>query len=447
MSKKVVILGAGESGIGAATLASSENYEVFVSDSGGIGDGQISILRQLDVEFEEKQHTLSKILSADIVVKSPGIPDTSPVVKECIKSGIPVISEIEFGYQHLPKGSKVIAITGTNGKTTTTLLTHHILSEAGIDPILAGNVGFSFAKKVAEGKPGIYVVEVSSFQLDGISTFRPDIAVLLNITPDHLDRYEHDFSQYVSSKFRLIENLTPSQSFLYNADDTVIMDEIDKHDLKPEPFPISLYKSDGMAAFLQDTELQFRVESSIAITKKEIGLIGNHNMMNAMSASIIAMKLGVSLNQIKAAFKSFKNADHRMQLVGEINEVLFINDSKATNVDAVYYALEGLDNPIIWVAGGIDKGNDYQQLVGDVKEKVKRIICIGKDDHNIRTYFGEMVKVEEAESMQQVVDLAMKWASPGDVVLLSPACASFDRFKNYQDRGEKFEQAVKDWKS
>ncbi len=448
MSKKVVILGAGESGLGAAKLAVTNKYDAFLSDNGSISDEQKGEFAALGIPFEENKHTESRILNSDIVVKSPGIPDDVPIVLKLKSKKIPVISEIEFAYQHLPKGAKVIAITGTNGKTTTTLLAHHLLSEAGYKAALTGNVGFSLAGKVAEGGYDYYVVEVSSFQLDGIIRFRPDVAVLLNITPDHLDRYNNDFEKYVNSKFRITENMSGSEIFIYTQDSESIVKEMADRKIPATLFAISAMDKNIEGAFIDGQHLVFNstfagIEFDERIPVAEINLIGRHNMLNTMAAVLSAMSVGVETKEILNGLNSFKNAPHRLELIAEVNGVKYINDSKATNVDAVYYALEGIDAPIIWVAGGVDKGNEYAQISELVRSKVKGLICIGKKDKLLRDSFQEELSLfAEATTMTSVVDIAKTWAKPGDVVLLSPACASFDRFKNYMDRGDQFRDAV-----
>lgn len=448
MSERIVILGGGESGVGAAWLAHAQGLEVFLSDAGSINQERKDGLNAKGIAFEEGGHTESKILNADWIVKSPGIPDSAPLIQKLNEQGTPVISEIEFGYKYLPENAKVVAITGTNGKTTTTLLTHHLLKTAGLDVALGGNVGTSLAGLVALGSNDYYVIEVSSFQLDGIRKFRPDVAVLLNITPDHLDRYEYDFSKYINSKFKLIENLTQEECFIYCHDSEPVTAELGRRKVEACVFAISASRNEKLEAYLEDTHLifnyQFKEQSGkYKIPLSEISLIGKHNMINTMAAVLSALTLGVSMPHILTGLKTFKNAPHRLELVGEINGVGFINDSKATNVDAVYYALDGVRADIIWVVGGVDKGNDYSQVMDLVKEKVKAIVCLGKDNKEIKAAFGHLkISIIETTDVNATVQEAYALADKKDAVLLSPACASFDLFRNYEDRGDQFRAAV-----
>lgn len=448
MSKRIVILGSGESGMGAAKLAVSKGDTVFLSDFGKIASNHKKLLKEWGVDYEEEKHTLEKITNADFVVKSPGIPDNVAVVQKTRESGIPVISEIEYAFQYVPKGAKIIAITGTNGKTTTTLLTYHLLKYAGLNVALAGNVGYSLAKRIAEEHYDYFVVEVSSFQLDGIIKFRPDIAVLLNITPDHLDRYDNDFQKYVASKFRITENLTKDECFVYCSDSIPVTEELSRRKVEACLFAISATKQVTEGAFVDDEHLIFNFKfkentKRHKIPLADIRLIGRHNMINSMTAVLAALTLDISIEKIIKGLKTFKNAPHRLEYVAEINNVRYINDSKATNVDSVYYALEGINAPIIWIAGGIDKGNDYSQIERLVKSKVKGIICLGVKNEPIKSFFENTIDlIEESTSLHEVMEIAKKWAKPGDYVLLSPACASFDLFKNYEDRGDQFKEAV-----
>ncbi len=452
MNSRIVILGGGESGVGAAILALKKGYEVFVSDAGTIPNEKRRMLKTSNIDFEEEGHTESKILNAEIVVKSPGIPDSAPLVKKLIAQKTPVISEIEFAYRFIDK-AKMIAITGTNGKTTTSLLTYHLLKTAGYHVALGGNIGRSLAALVAEADYHYYVVEVSSFQLDGIVNFRPDVAVLLNITPDHLDRYEYDFGKYVSSKFRIVENLTSEEAFVYCTDANLIEEEISKRKVEACMFAMSTSANKRLSAYLENDHLIFNYQykerdENHKIPVSEISLIGKHNMVNSMAAVLSSLCMGVSIEKILSGLKSFKNAPHRLEFVDEIDGVAYINDSKATNVDSVYYALDGVKKDIIWIAGGIDKGNEYDQIKQLVKEKVKAIVCLGKDNRALLEYFeGKVKKIVEVNSATQAVEQAHNLASKGDAVLLSPACASFDLFKNYEDRGEKFKEAVHQLKS
>ena len=448
MKQRVVILGGGESGIGAALLATKKGYDVFISDSGIISKDRKRILKKNRISFEEARHTEVKIFNADLVVKSPGIPDANLLVLKIVGEGISVISEIEFGFQFLPKDSKVIAITGTNGKTTTTLLTHHLLEGAGLNVGLGGNVGTSFAGLVAEGGYDYYVLEVSSFQLDGVQRFKPNVAILLNITPDHLDRYEYNFEKYVTSKFRIIENLTQEECFIYCKDSAPITEELCERKVDACMMAMSSSKNEDLQAYLEDDHLIFNYQykenqHKYKIPVSEISLIGKHNMVNTMAAVLSVLNIDVSMKDILVGLKNFKNAPHRLELVTEIDSVVFINDSKATNVDAAYYALDSVKSGIVWIAGGVDKGNDYSQLVELAKEKVKAIICLGKDNEPIRKYFENLnIPFFETQNVNIAIERGLELASKNDAVLLSPACASFDLFKNYEQRGNRFKEAV-----
>jgi len=451
MSKSIAILGAGESGIGAAILGLKHGYRVFLSDAGAISADRKLVLQSYGIAFEEGGHSEDIILASDEVIKSPGIPDKVPMIQALVAKGIPVISEIEFAYRYIAQTAKVIAITGTNGKTTTTLLTYHILKSAGLKVALGGNVGVSLAKLVAEGDYDYFVVEVSSFQLDGIVKFKPNVAVLLNITPDHLDRYDYDFQKYVASKFRITENLSHEESFIYCADSEPVTEEVAKRKIEACLFAISATKSPKWEAYMDDEHLIFNYrfkekDKKHTIPVSEISLIGKHNMINSMSAVLSALTMEVSIEQILKGLKTFVNAPHRLEFCGEIDGVRFINDSKATNVDAVYYALEGIRQPIVWIAGGVDKGNEYDQIAALVADKVKGLICLGVDNSKLTGLFGSTVETRETRSVEEAVNLGYEMAASGDVVLLSPACASFDLFKNYEDRGDQFRVAVKNLK-
>lgn len=442
MNKRIVILGGGESGVGAALLARAQGLDVFLSDSSPLTEDRRIVLIQHDIDFEEGQHTESKIFNATTVVKSPGIPDKAPLIKQLHERNIPVISEIEFGYQYLPEGAKVIAITGTNGKTTTTLLTYHLLKEAGVNVALGGNVGTSLAGLIANGKHDHYVIEVSSFQLDGIETFKPDVAVLLNITPDHLDRYGYEMSNYVASKFLITKNLSEQNLFIYSSDSAPINEVLNSSQFSFDKFAVSVEgDADG---HMSGNDLSIKVggtEHKFSI--KDLPLIGKHNMTNIMAAVAAAMRVGISIDQIREGLKTFVNAPHRLEPVGELDGVKYINDSKATNVDAVYYALEGVKADIQWIVGGVDKGNEYGQVMDLVKQKVKGIICMGTDNTPIISAFlSTGIPLAETKSVTEAITKAHDWAVPGQVVLLSPACASFDLFKNYEDRGNQFRAAV-----
>lgn len=447
MNKLIVILGGGESGVGAAALAKQQGYEVFLSDGGSIAPDRRAALEKLEVRFEEGVHSWAKMKRAELVVKSPGIPDSAGIVQKMGKKSIPVISEIEFAYKFIGD-AKIIAITGTNGKTTTSLLTDHLLKAAGYKVALGGNVGTSLAGLVAEGGYDFYVVEVSSFQLDGIVDFKPDIAVLLNITPDHLDRYDYKFSNYVSSKFRILENLTQEEAFIYSSDSQPITEELSLRKAETCVFAMSTTKNEKLGAYLEDDHLIFNYEFKDKGQKEhvpiaEISLIGKHNMVNSMAAVLSAIHLGAPIEKILKGLKTFKNAPHRLEFVVEIDGVAFINDSKATNVDSVYYALDGIKKNIIWIAGGIDKGNEYDQLEELVRSKVKALVCLGENNEGLVNYFEDKVdNLLETNKIEEAIEKAHELSQTGDVVLLSPACSSFDLFDNYEDRGEKFKEAV-----
>jgi UDP-N-acetylmuramoylalanine--D-glutamate ligase len=442
MSERVVILGSGESGTGAAILAKAKALPVFVSDQGVIKDQFRKELIDNAIEFEEGQHTIDKILSASLVIKSPGIPDKAEVIKKVKAAGIEIIDEIEFAFRYL-KG-KVIAITGTNGKTTTTLLTYHLLKSAGVNVALAGNVGESLARKVATSHHDWYVIEISSFQLDGTKTFRPDIGILLNITPDHLDRYEYQMQNYINSKFRLVQSMNSSGYFIYYSDDVVIENEVTNKSILPVRVKVSLKSDPSVPVSFSGKEMTFSLNGkSFSFTQAETTLKGPHNLINTMSAVSAAVLAGVSIESIGMALKTFVNAPHRLESVATINGVEFVNDSKATNVDSVVYGLGSYKGPLVWIAGGIDKGNDYTLIEDQVKEKVRVLICLGKDNEKLRKAFdGKVNEIYETQSVRELAQLALKVSKTGDVVLLSPACASFDLFKNYEDRGTQFRNAV-----
>jgi len=440
--ERIAIIGAGESGTGAALLAKARGYDVFLSENVNIRDSFRKELLAAKVEFEEGQHTLEKILNADLVIKSPGVPDKEDIIKAIKKKGIEIIDEIEFGFRFL-KG-KVIAISGTNGKTTTTLLTYHLLKEGGLNVALAGNVGESLARKVAHSSHDWYVIEVSSYQLDGTTTFKPDIGILLNITPDHLDRYDYKLQNYVDSKFQLIERMTGKDQFIFYKEDPIQSKEIAQRDIVPTKNPISLRGDQSSIAFFDGSKMNFSVaDTTFSIKQEETTLKGPHNLINTMAAVTAARFAGVEVEKIKSGLKTFKNAPHRLESVAKIKNVEFVNDSKATNVDSVIYALGSYDGPLVWIAGGVDKGNDYDQIKEQVKEKVKALICLGKDNRKLKDYFSAIVPtIMETQSVKELVRLALDAADAGDVVLLSPACASFDLFKNYIDRGDQFRDAV-----
>jgi UDP-N-acetylmuramoylalanine--D-glutamate ligase len=446
MRERIVILGSGESGTGAALLAKAKGYDVFVSDKGEIRDKYKQELSQNLIDFEEGQHSENKILQANLIIKSPGIPDKADIIKKVKEKHIPIIDEIEFAYRYIGE-SKVIAITGTNGKTTTTLLTYHLMKNAGFDVALAGNVGFSMARQVAERRFDWYVLELSSFQIDGIETFKPEIGVLLNITPDHLDRYEYTMQNYVNSKFNLIRNMTQQETFIYYADDQVIGNEIASRPISAKKLPVSLVPGSESPVKYDGSSMSFGFDESFKINQSDTTLKGPHNLINTMAAVSSAYIAGASLKSIQEGLKTFKNAPHRLEPVGIIKGVEYVNDSKATNVDSVVYALGSYEKPLVWIAGGVDKGNDYNLIKDAVQKKVKALICLGKDNDKLKKAFGGVVPVvQETQSVKDLVRMALKLAQQGDIVLLSPACASFDLFKNYEDRGNQFRTAVQELK-
>ena len=445
MSERVVILGAGESGTGAALLAKQKNFDVFVSDQGPIKDKYKSELQNESIPFEENLHSEEKILNAAFVIKSPGIPLKAEIIKKIKAASISIIDEIEFAF--LYTDAKIIAITGTNGKTTTTLLTYHLMKEAGFKVALAGNVGFSMARQVARERYDWYVLEMSSFQLDGIKTFKPEIGILLNITPDHLDRYEYSLDNYINSKFQLIQNMGKEQYFVYYVNDPIIEREVNRRTLIPKQVPVSLLPSSKAPIHFDGEKMNFQLKENFRIAQSETTLKGPHNLINTMSAVSAVFIAGASLDAIKSGLKTFKNAPHRLESVATIKGVEFVNDSKATNVDSVVYGLGSYEKSLIWIAGGVDKGNDYNIIKDEVKKKVKVLICLGKDNAKLKKAFGDVVKeIYETQSVTDLVRQALQVSQPGDVVLLSPACASFDLFKNYEDRGDQFRKAVMDLK-
>lgn len=441
MNERVVILGAGESGTGAALLAKAKGYDVFVSDQGTIKDNYRDDLLRNKIEFEEGKHSEEKVLNASLLIKSPGIPQKAEIIKKAKAKGIEIIDEIEFGFRFIQ--GKVIAITGTNGKTTTTLLTYHLLKTAGFSVALAGNVGESLARKVAHGNHDWYVLEISSFQLDGTKTFKPAIGILLNITPDHLDRYEYKMENYVASKFRIMQNMDAKDHFIYYADDAVITSALKTQ--KPTPHLVRISLKDKNQVYYDGTVMQFGFDENFNVAQSDTTLKGPHNLINTMAAVSAAHLAGAKLKAIREGLKTFRNAPHRLEHVGTINGVDFINDSKATNVDSVVYALGSYTQPLIWIAGGIDKGNDYNLIKEEVSKKVKTLICLGTENEKLKNFFGGVVKtILETQNVSALVRMALQEAKPGDVVLLSPACASFDLFKNYEDRGDQFRKAVQE---
>jgi UDP-N-acetylmuramoylalanine--D-glutamate ligase len=436
-------LGAGESGTGTAVLAKAKGWDVFVSDMGKIADAYRQELEKIGVRWEEGKHTESEILSADEMVKSPGIPDKAPMVQAAVRKGIPVISEIEFAGRYT--NAKMVCISGTNGKTTTTLLTHHILKNAGLNVGLGGNIGKSFARQVAEEKHDIYVLEVSSFQLDGNFNFRSHISVLTNITPDHLDRYEYKLELYAASKYRLTRNQQSSDYFIYCADDTISMQYFGLKTGEATALPISVTQACNPGAYTENNTLFiYNNKQTMTINMEEISLRGIHNTYNSMAAAVVASLLDVRKETIRESLCNFQNAEHRLEYVNRVNGVEYINDSKATNVNSAWYALESMEKPVVWIAGGVDKGNNYKELKSLVKEKVKYIICLGLDNIKIHQAFHDDVDmIINTGSAKEAVHVASRLAEKGDCVLLSPACASFDLFENYEDRGRQFKEAVR----
>lgn len=439
---RLVILGAGESGVGTALLGKKEGYEVFVSDFGSISEKYQNILNEEKIEWEQQQHTESKILNANVVVKSPGIPDKAPIVKKLHEKGIKVISEIEFVYQFAKNTS--IAITGSNGKTTTTMLTYHLLKQEGLNVGLAGNIGESYAKQVAIDPEKLFVLELSSFQLDGNINYNPHIAIITNISPDHLDRYEYKYENYIASKFRITMNQTEKDYLIYDADDEAINNWLKNNQTKAQLVPFSLTKKFEEGAYLEDNNIIAMINNEkITVPVAEIAIEGKHNVKNAMAATLVAQMMRVRKQTIRESLSNFQNAEHRLEKVAKINKVQYINDSKATNVNATYFALESMNTPTVWIVGGVDKGNDYDELMTFVNEKVKAIICLGIDNTKIINAFSPIVDIiVEASSMEEAVKLASKASEEGDTVLLSPACASFDLFTSYEDRGTQFKNEV-----
>ena len=445
MSKKMVILGGGESGVGAAILAKQQGYEVFVSDGGPLKDTYRNDLQKHNIPFEEGGHTEAKVLAAGEVMKSPGIPDKTPMVKAIRNKGIPVISEIELAYRY--KGnSGIIGITGSNGKSTTTALTWHICRHGGLDCALVGNIGYSFARQVAEDPKPWYVCEISSFQLDDIHEFRPEVAILTNITEDHLDRYDYKFENYIASKFRITMNQSENDHFIYNDDDPVIKKNLALFKIHSNPLPFSMQQETNKGGFIRNGQMNINTGSEkLQMSIYDFALKGIHNQYNTMAAGIASATVGIRKEKIREAIQSFEALEHRMEYVTTVRGVEFINDSKATNVNSTWYALESMEKPTILILGGVDKGNDYSLIRDLVKEKVKAIVCMGVDNRKIHDAFQHDVPLMvNTASAEEAVKAAFHFATKGDVVLLSPACASFDLFKNYEDRGRQFKEAVRD---
>ncbi len=440
---RIVVLGGAESGVGAAALAAKHGFDVFLSDMGTIKPNYKEILSKYNVSWEEGKHTPELILSAHEVIKSPGIPDKAPMVQEIIGKGIPVISEIEFAGRYT--NAYKICITGSNGKTTTTTLIYHMLQSAGLNVGLAGNVGKSFALQVAENSFDYYVIELSSFQLDGMFTFKADIAILLNISPDHLDRYDFKMENYVRSKFRITQNLSEDECFIFCSDNDITTEHLKDIVLKAQLLPFSHEKTEGQTAYLIDSLMYVNYNNSdFNMSINELALKGRHNVYNSMAAGIAGHVLNIRKDVIRESLSNFQGVEHRLEAVLRVRGVQYINDSKATNVNSTWYALESMDAPVVWIAGGLDKGNDYSEIMDLVNEKVKAIICLGIDNAKLHAAFGKAVPTMiDARSAQEAVMLAYKLSSPGDVVLLSPACASFDLFENFEDRGRQFKDAVR----
>ena len=440
--KRLVILGGGESGVGAALLGKVKKYNVFLSDSGKIANKYKDVLIHNEIEWEEGGHTESEILTADLVIKSPGIPDHVSIVQKLQSATIPVVSEIEFAA--LFTTANIIGITGSNGKTTTTMMVYHILRQSGFDVAMGGNIGESFAEQVLTNTAH-YVLELSSFQLDGIQDFRPHIAVITNITPDHLDRYDYKFESYISSKFRIVMNQTSDDYLIYNSDDEVITSYINSHPIQSTLVPFSLSKIVANGTYLEHNNIIIEFNNrDIIMPTTNLALEGKHNVKNAMAAATVAHLLKIRKATIRESLEGFQGAEHRLEQVLTINKVKYVNDSKATNVNATYYALESMNVPTVWIVGGVDKGNDYSSLFPFVNEKVKAIICLGKDNETLFDAFGNMVDVIiETQYMSEAVKIAYNVAVAGEAVLLSPSCASFDLFDSYEDRGKQFKSAVR----
>ena len=440
---RIVVLGAGESGVGSAILAQNKGFEVFVSDMSAIKPQYKAELEKRNIPYEEKQHTESLILNADEVIKSPGIPEKAPIIKALRAQNTPIISEIEFAGRYT--NAKTICITGSNGKTTTTMLTYHILCEAGYKVGLAGNVGKSFAWQVAEQEFDYYVIELSSFQLDGMYDFRADVAILLNITPDHLDRYEYKFQNYIDSKFRILQNMTKAQTFVYWSEDPVIKAELEKREIMASQAPFKESAEHNSQFTITEDELVFGFEEELRIKTEEITIKGKHNMYNSMAAAVAANIMGVKNETIRRSLATFQGVEHRLEYVATIRGVRYINDSKATNVNSCWYALQSMKTPVVLILGGTDKGNDYSEIADLVREKVHTLIFMGLDNKKLNEYFGlnSNCKIVDTDNLADAVKAAYEVAQKGDTVLLSPCCASFDLFKNYEDRGEQFKQAVK----
>ena len=440
---RLVILGGGESGVGTAILGKKKGYDVFVSDFGKIKGNYKEILLINGIAWEEEKHTEELILNADLVMKSPGIPDKSPIVKKLLEKGVQVISEIEFAAPFT--NATIIGVTGSNGKTTTTMLTHHLLKSAGLNAGIGGNIGKSFAWQVADNKYDCYVLELSSFQLDGIKNFKPHIAIITNISPDHLDRYDYKYENYIDSKFRITMNQTEDDFLIYDADDEAMNEWFTKHKTNAKLIPFSLTKILEEGVFINNNKMDIKIsQEEFTMDTEYIALEGKHNMKNAMAATSVAKLMQIRKATIRESLSNFQGVEHRLEKVLKIQNVQYINDSKATNVNATFYALDSMNTPTVWIVGGVDKGNDYNELMSLVREKVKAIICLGVDNKKIIDAFGNVVDMMiEVDNMEDAVKMAQRLTEKGDSVLLSPACASFDLFESYEDRGNQFKQAIK----
>lgn len=443
MNKKVVVLGAGESGVGAAVLSLKKGFDVFVSDMGNINQRNKDMLNQYGIQWEEGQHTRERILNADEVVKSPGIPDKAPIIIEIKSAGIPIISEIELAGRYT--NAKMICITGSNGKTTTTSLIYHIFKNAGYNVGLAGNIGHSLALQIAEGKNyDFYIIELSSFQLDNMYNFRANIAILLNITPDHLDRYNYNMQDYTDSKMRILQNQTEEDAFVYWADDPIIKEELKKYGIKAQKCPFSILEKNGMIGYIEDKQYVIEKPTPFNMEQEALSLTGKHNLYNSLAAGIAAHISGVKDESLRKSLSSFEGVEHRLEKVARVGGVQYINDSKATNVDACWYALDSMTSPTILIVGGLDKGNDYSAIIPLIKEKCAGLVFLGADNTKLHAAFGGLgLPIAETHCMKDCVEACRRMAKPGYNVLLSPCCASFDLFKNMEDRGEQFKDIVR----
>ncbi|NDV57331.1 UDP-N-acetylmuramoyl-L-alanine--D-glutamate ligase [Bacteroides sp. 519] len=438
---RIVVLGAGESGAGAAVLAKVKGFDTFVSDTSAIKDKYKELLDKYNIPWEERKHTEELILNADEVIKSPGIPNEAPIVQKLIEKGTPIISEIEFAGRYTD--AKMICITGSNGKTTTTSLTYHIFKSAGLNVGLAGNIGKSLALQVAEEDHDYYIIELSSFQLDNMYDFRAHTAVLLNITPDHLDRYDHDFQNYVEAKFRIIQNQTPEDAFIYWNDDPVIKKELDKHGIQAHSYPFSAVKEEGTIAYVEDNEVKINEPIAFNMEQEMLALTGTHNLYNSLAAGISANLAGINKENIRKALSDFKGVEHRLEKVATVRGIGFVNDSKATNVNSCWYALQSMTTKTVLILGGVDKGNDYTEIADLVHQKCSGLVFLGTDNSKLHNFFDILgLLTADVQSMQDAVETAYRMAKKGETVLLSPCCASFDLFKNYEDRGEQFKNYV-----